>query len=56
MSNAGQEEYLKRRAAQERVAAKLANDERAARVHAELAHNYEGMVAGSPSARAPERH
>lgn len=54
MSNAAQEEYLKRRAAQERVAAKLANDARAARAHSELAHSYEDLMAGAqPPAAQP---
>lgn len=52
MSNAAQEEYLKRRAAQERVAAKLAHDARAARAHAELAHSYEDRMAGIQQATA----
>lgn len=44
MKQAHQSEYLKRRAAQERVAAKLAGDARAARAHAQLAQSYEAMV------------
>ena len=47
MSNSAQEEYLKRRAAQERVAAKLADNKQAARAHADLASSYEKRMAAT---------
>lgn len=52
MSSSEQDEFFKRRAAQERVAAKLADDQRAARSHLEMAKRYGAMSAGGDTTSA----
>ncbi|MEO5772920.1 MAG: hypothetical protein ABIQ32_02210 [Sphingomicrobium sp.] len=52
MTAAASEEYLKRRAAQERVAAKLAEGEHAQQSHAQLARRYEEMIVQPPGPAA----
>jgi len=54
MSSTERDEYLKRRAAQERVAAKLAGDARAARSHSEMARRYGAMADDETDAVDPQ--
>lgn len=44
MTDAAAQEFLKRRAAQERVAAKLAKSEHAQQSHAEMARRYQDLA------------
>ena len=44
MTDAAAQEFLKRRAAQERVAAKLAKSEHAQESHAEMARRYQDLA------------
>ncbi|QIK78758.1 hypothetical protein G7077_07465 [Sphingomonas piscis] len=55
MARTEQDEYFQRRAIQERVAAKLASDERAARSHSRMAERYGSMAEDpTPSGSADE--
>ena len=54
MSKSEPQEYYKRRAKEERIAAERASDERAAQSHRELLDQYERLADGEAPARAAD--